>query len=110
MTAGQALLDVTDATFATDVLEQSKTKTVVVDFWAAWCGPCRMLGPIIERVAEEFREDVVLKKLDTDANPMTASQYRVSSLPTVKAFRDGRVVNEFMGALPESSVRVFFQS
>jgi len=110
MTAGQVLLDVTDATFATDVLEQSKTKTVVVDFWAAWCGPCRMLGPIIERVAEEFADDVVLKKLDTDANTATASQYRVSSLPTVKAFRDGRVVNEFTGALPEPRVRAFFQT
>ena len=55
------MLDVTDATFATDVLEQSKTKTIVVDFWAAWCGPCRMLGPIIERVAEDFSDDVVLR-------------------------------------------------
>jgi putative thioredoxin len=110
MTAGQALLDVTDATFATDVLEQSRTKTVVVDFWAAWCGPCRMLGPIIERVAEEFGDDVVLKKLNTDENPMIASQYRVSSLPTVKAFRNGQVINEFMGALPEPNVRAFFQT
>lgn len=110
MSAGQAVLDVTDATFAADVLEQSKTKTVVVDFWAAWCGPCRTLGPIIERVAEDFGDDVVLKKLNTDEHPVTASQYRVTSLPTVKAFRDGRVINEFTGALPEPHVRAFFQT
>jgi putative thioredoxin len=110
MTAGQALLDVTDATFATDVLEQSKTKTVVVDFWAAWCGPCRVLGPTIERVAEDFGDDVVLKKLNVDENPAFSSQFRVTGLPTVKAFRNGQVVNEFTGALPEPHVRAFFQS
>jgi putative thioredoxin len=110
MSVGHSTLDVTDETFAIEVLEQSKRKTVVVDFWAAWCGPCRMLGPIIESVADEFKDDIVLKKLDTDAYPQLAAQYRVTGLPTVKAFRDGRIVNEFTGALPEPHVRAFFQS
>lgn len=76
MPAG-TVLDVTDATFATTVLEESKRRPVVVDFWAPWCGPCRVLGPIIEKVAAEHGEDVVLVKLNTDENPRTATQYRI---------------------------------
>jgi putative thioredoxin len=110
MTAGHAVLDVTDADFQTAVIEQSQTRPVVVDFWAAWCGPCRILGPTIEKVAAEFAGEVILAKLNVDDNPRSAMQYRVQGIPAVKAFKGGRVVDEFTGALPEPHVRAFFQS
>jgi putative thioredoxin len=110
MPAGQAILDVTDATFASAVLEASKQRVVVVDFWAPWCGPCRLLGPIIEKVAAEHGDDVMLAKLNTDDNPRTATQYRIQGIPAVKAFKDGKVLREFTGALPEVQVRSFFNA
>ncbi len=108
MPAGHAVLETTDATFAEDVLAASTGKTVVVDFWAPWCGPCRVLGPIIEKVAGEHDADVLLVKLNTDENPRTATEYRIQGIPAVKAFRGGKVVSEFTGALPEPQVRAFF--
>src|SRR3954465_8450439 len=99
--ARMPVVDVTDATFETEVLERSKSVTVVVDLWAEWCGPCRTLGPILEKVVDATEGKVVLAKVDTDANPGVAQAFRVQSIPAVYALRDGAVVDGFVGALPE---------
>ncbi len=99
--------DVTDATFATAVLDRSKTVPVVVDLWATWCGPCRTLSPIIEKVIGETNGAVELAKIDVDANPQVAQAFAVQSIPSVFALRDGQVVDSFVGALPEAAVREF---
>ena len=108
MTAPSPVLEVTDETFAEAVIDESNNRPVVVDFWAEWCGPCRVLSPIIEAVAAEFGGDVLLAKLDTDRNPQTSATYGIQAIPSVKAFVDGEVANEFAGALPEEHVRAFF--
>jgi len=104
-----AVIDVTDETFAADVLDASFHGAVVVDFWAPWCGPCQTLGPMLERVAAESAE-VTLVKVNTDENPQIAQAFQIESIPAVKAFRDGEIVSEFLGALPEAEVRQFFSS
>ena len=99
-----AVTDVTDATFEADVLERSTRATVVVDLWASWCGPCRVLGPILEKVVGAT-DGVELVKIDVDANPRSAATFQVQSIPAVYAIRDRKVVDSFVGALPESAVR-----
>jgi putative thioredoxin len=101
------VVEATDQNFMESVVEESKRRPVVVDLWAAWCGPCRTLGPILEKVAEEHGGDFLLAKLDVDANPYTAGQFGVQSIPTVVAFRDGKPVDGFIGALPEPMVNEF---
>jgi len=101
------VVDVTDADFMEKVIEESKRRPVVVDLWASWCGPCRTLSPILERVAEQRGGQVLLTKIDVDANPYTAGQFGVQSIPTVIAFRDGKPVDGFIGAIPEPMVSEF---
>ena len=102
-----AALDVTDATFETEILDRSTEVPVVVDLWAEWCGPCRTLGPILEKVIDETGGQVVLVKVDIDANPQVSPAFRVQSIPAVFALRDGQVVDQFIGAVPEPTVRQF---
>jgi len=101
--------DSTSASFAKDVIEASRTALVVVDFWAAWCGPCKQLTPVLEKVVKSYAGKVRLVKINVDEHPAIAGQLRVQSLPTVYAFRDGRPLDGFMGAQPESAVREFIE-
>lgn len=104
------IIDVTEDTFADEVLGRSAELPVVVDYWAAWCAPCRQLTPVLEDAARQREGKVVLAKVDTEANRHLAAQFAIQTIPAVKAFRDGRVVAEFTGAQPRARVAQFFDA
>ena len=95
-------VDVTDATFGTEVLESDKT--VLVDFWAEWCGPCKMVAPVLDEIAGENREKLTVAKLDIDRNPAAARDYQVMSIPTMTVFQGGKPVNSIIGAKPKGAI------
>lgn len=108
MTGTTVIREVTEATFASEVIEASRTRPVVVDFWAPWCGPCRQLSPLLERAATQWAGDLDVVKLNLDHAPNLARKLGIQGIPAVKAFSDGRVVAEFVGLQPEPIVERFF--
>jgi thioredoxin 1 len=101
-----ATIKVTDATFANDVLQSDKP--VIVDFWADWCGPCRMIAPVLEEISSTHADKVTVAKLDIDANPETAQAYQILSIPTMLVFQGGRPVKQIVGAKPKAALLAEF--
>ena len=99
------VVDVTDATFETDVMQASRTAAVVVDLWAPWCGPCKQLGPILEKVIDETKGQVVLAKVNVDENPGLAARYGIRSIPTILFVKDGKVRDQVVGAVPKAQIQ-----
>jgi len=98
-------IEVNDADFEKEVIKKSEKTPVIVDFWASWCGPCRILTPILEKVVKEFKGKIILAKMNVEDNPEKPEEYDIRSIPNVKLFKNGEVADEFVGAIPESHVR-----
>ena len=98
-------INVTDTNFEKEVIEKSSETPVLVDFWASWCGPCMMLGPTLEKIAKEYKDKLIVAKAATDENQNAASKFGVMSIPAVKLFKDGKVIDEFVGAQPEATIK-----
>ncbi|MFA4960867.1 MAG: thioredoxin [Candidatus Pacearchaeota archaeon] len=103
-------INITDENFEKEVIEKSNKIPVLVDFWADWCGPCMMLKPILEKIAKEFGNKIILAKLDVQENQEKASEYGIMSIPNVKLFKNGEIIDEFTGVLPESRIREWLNS
>lgn len=110
MTEATHTVNVTAATFQKEVVERSRKTPVLIDFWATWCGPCKTLGPLLERLAKEANGAWVLAKIDTDREPDLAQAFQIQSIPAVMAVKDGRIVDGFTGALPERELRRFLET
>lgn len=102
---GKFSIDVKDDNFEKEVIEKSKRVPVVVDFWASWCMPCLILKPTLEKIAEEYKGKFLLAKANVDDNPEMSEKFGISSVPNVKLFVNGKVVDEFIGAMPEAKIK-----